>query len=59
MQHSSGLSDDDKLGKLFQAIQDVEGKMNSRMDELARTVYGFKGEVAKQLHQHDEDISGI
>ena len=33
--------------------------MNSRMDELAKTVDGFKGEVAKQLHWHDEDIAGI
>ena len=33
--------------------------MNSRMDELAKTVGGFKGEVAEQLHRHDEDIAGI
>ena len=78
MQHSSGLSDDDKLCRifqtiqalsghagsfrpfrLFQAIQDVGRKMNSCMDELAKTVDGFKGEVAKQLHWHDEDIVGI
>ena len=33
--------------------------MNLRMDELAKTVDGFKGEVAKQLRQYDEDIAGI
>ena len=33
--------------------------MTSRMDELAKTVDGFKGEVAKQLHRHDEDVAGI
>ena len=33
--------------------------MNSGMDELAKTVNSFKGEVAKQLHRHDENIAGI
>ena len=29
------------------------------MDDLAATLGGFKGEVAKQLQRHEEDISGI
>ena len=59
MQHSCGLSDDNELGRLFQAIQDVGGKTNLRLDELTKTVNGFKGHVAKQLQRHDADIVGI
>ena len=33
--------------------------MNSHMDELAKSVDGFKGEVAKQFQWYDEDIAGI
>ena len=33
--------------------------MNSCMDELTKTVDGFKGEEAMQLYRHDEDIAGI
>ena len=29
------------------------------MNDLAATVAGFKGEVAKQLQRHKEGISGI
>ena len=33
--------------------------MNSCMDKLTKTIDGFNGEVAKQLHWYDEDIAGI
>ena len=59
MQQGSGLCDDDKVSRLFQAIQNVGTTINTRMDGLAATVDGLKGEVSKQLQRHEEDISSI